>query len=75
MYVMGNSNNFDMFGLVMFISDEDEWMVVVKYEVLGYIKDDDVCDWNVDDLYKLFKEGIVVVNEECEKCGIFVLEI
>ncbi|MCT7306004.1 DUF2167 domain-containing protein [Ralstonia wenshanensis] len=75
MHAMGNSNNPDMLGLVMPTSDEDEWMVVAKYEASGYIKDDDARDWNVDDLYKSLKEGTAAANEEREKRGIPALEI
>ncbi|TEW59816.1 DUF2167 domain-containing protein, partial [Escherichia coli] len=32
MHAMGNSNSPDMLGLVMPTSDDDEWMVVAKYE-------------------------------------------
>ncbi|MDF7022125.1 DUF2167 domain-containing protein, partial [Escherichia coli] len=75
MHAMGNSNSPDMLGLVMPTSDDDEWMVVAKYEASGYIKDDDARDWNVDDLYKSLKEGTAAANEEREKRGIPALEI
>lgn len=75
MHAMGNSNNPDMLGLLMPTSDDDEWMVVAKYEASGYIKDDDAKDWNVDDLYKSLKEGTAAANEERAKRGIPALEI
>ena len=75
MHAMGNSNNPDMLGLLMPTSDDDEWMVVAKYEASGYIKDDDAKDWNVDDLYKSLKEGTAADIEERAKRGIAELEI
>ncbi|WP_426394662.1 DUF2167 domain-containing protein [Ralstonia sp. R-29] len=75
MHAMGNSNNPDMLGLVMPTSDDEEWMVVAKYEASGYIKDDDAKDWNVDDLFKSLKEGTAAANEERAKRGIPALEI
>ena len=75
MHAMGNSNNPDMLGLIMPTSDDEEWMVVAKYEASGYIKDDDAKDWNVDDLYKSLKEGTAAANEERAKRGIPALEI
>ena len=37
---------------------------VAEYEPAGYIKDDDVRDWNADDLLKSLKEGTAAANEE-----------
>jgi uncharacterized membrane-anchored protein len=51
------------------------WLITVRFEDSGYIKDDDARDWNVDDLLKSYREGTEASNEERIKMGGAALEI
>lgn len=75
MRAMGNHPDDREIGLVFPQKDEENWMVVAKYEAAGYIKDDDAKDWNVDDLFKNLKEGTEAANEERRQRGFPELEI
>jgi uncharacterized membrane-anchored protein len=57
-------------------ADSDaNWLITVRFEDSGYIKDDDARDWNVDDLLKSYREGTEASNEERVKMGGAALEI
>lgn len=57
-------------------ADNDaNWLITVRFEDSGYIKDDDARDWNVDDLLKSYREGTEASNEERIKMGGAALEI
>jgi uncharacterized membrane-anchored protein len=57
-------------------ADNDaNWLITVRFEDSGYIKDDDARDWNVDDLLKSYREGTDASNEERIKMGGAALEI
>jgi uncharacterized membrane-anchored protein len=57
-------------------ADNDaNWLITVRFEDSGYIKDDDARDWNVDDLLKSYREGTEASNEERIKMGGSALEI
>ena len=51
------------------------WLITVRFEDSGYIKDDDARDWNVDDLLKSYREGTDASNEDRIKMGGAALEI
>jgi uncharacterized membrane-anchored protein len=54
---------------------ETNWLITVRFEDSGYIKDDDARDWNVDDLLKSYRDGTEASNEERIKMGGAALEI
>jgi uncharacterized membrane-anchored protein len=54
---------------------ETNWLITVRFEDAGYIKDDDARDWNVDELLKSYREGTDASNEERVKMGGAALEI
>lgn len=74
MRAMGNQADERLLGLVVPL-DDAPWMMVVKYEKSGYIKDDDAKEWNADDLYKSLQEGTEAGNEERRKSGIAEIEM
>ncbi len=54
---------------------EGAWLITVRFEDSGFIKDDDARDWNVDELLKSYREGTEASNEERVKMGGAALEI
>ncbi len=74
MRALGNHADERLLGLVLPL-DNAQWMVVVKYEKSGYIKDDDAREWNADDLYKSLLEGTEAGNEARKQAGITEIEL
>jgi uncharacterized membrane-anchored protein len=74
MKAMGNRADERLQGVVMPLEGAN-WIVVVKYEKAGYIKDDDAKDWNADDLLKGLKEGTEASNEERRQRGFPEIEV
>lgn len=64
---MGNLHNENLLGLVASKVAENQWLVVVRYEESGYIRDDEEVD--ADALLKAIKEGTEEANEERAKQG------
>ncbi len=63
---MGNLYNDDLLGIV--VSDDDaDWLVTLRYDEEGYIKDDDKLD--ADELLKDIRSGEDEYNEERKKAG------
>jgi uncharacterized membrane-anchored protein len=75
MEAMGNSNDDRFLGLIVPLSNEEDWMVSVDYEPAGYIKDDDAKHWKSDELLQKLKDGTEAGNEHREKLGIPPLEV
>ncbi len=72
---MGNpGTDPDLIGLVLSATNEG-WIVFLRFEKSGYIKDDDAKDWNADEMLKNFKEGTEASNVERVKLGGRELEI
>jgi uncharacterized membrane-anchored protein len=58
---MGNPNVKDVKGVIT--GPRKDWMVVVRYEKTGYIKDGDAKNWNPDELLESIKEGTEQTNQ------------
>lgn len=72
---MGNPGEDPRLQGVIFPTGDQGWMMTVRFESSGYIKDDDAKEWNADDLLKSYREGTEAQNEERSKLGMKPLEI
>ena len=64
---MGNLHNEDLLGLVVSKSQTDEYIVTLRYEDSGHIKDDEELD--AKELLDSIKEGEQSYNEELKQRG------
>jgi uncharacterized membrane-anchored protein len=64
---MGNLYNDDLLGLVVSKNEADEYIVTLRYEESGYIKDDEELDGK--ELLASIQEGEDEYNEERKKLG------
>jgi uncharacterized membrane-anchored protein len=64
---MGNLYNEDLLGLVVSKNEADEYIVTLRYEESGYIKDDEELDGK--ELLESIQEGEEEYNEERKKLG------
>jgi uncharacterized membrane-anchored protein len=64
---MGNLHNEDLIGLVVSKNRDDEYLVTLRYEDSGHIKDDEELDG--EELLDSIKEGEEEYNEELKKAG------
>jgi uncharacterized membrane-anchored protein len=64
---MGNLHNDDLVGLVVSKNQTDEYLVTLRYEDSGHIKDDEELDGK--ELLDSIKEGEESYNEELKKNG------
>ncbi|MDP4263768.1 MAG: DUF2167 domain-containing protein [Bacteroidota bacterium] len=56
-------------------TDPGSYAFVVKFENMGYVKDDDAGKINYDDLLKDMKESTVKDNEERRKSGLVTMDL
>lgn len=75
MAALGNQPGDDLMGLVVPLSEDQDWLIDIEFEKSGYIKDDDAKHWNVDELLDNLKEGTEVANKDRSERGIAELEI
>lgn len=64
---MGNLYNDDLLGLVVSKNEADEYLVTLRYEDSGYIKDDESLDG--EELLESIQEGEEEYNAERKKLG------
>ncbi len=69
----GSFYNENLLGVVVSKNEADDWIVVIRYEAEGYIKDDEKID--KDELLKAIKEGTEEANKERVKQGFKALRI
>jgi uncharacterized membrane-anchored protein len=74
MQSFGNPNNATMVGLILPANEDEDWVLTIDYEEVGYIKDDDAKNWNVDELLNSIKEGTKEDNKERREQGFSELE-
>lgn len=74
MRAFGNTVGDDLLGLVV-PNDARSWLITVKYEKSGYIKDDDAKHWKVDELFQNIKDSTDESNKQRASLGIPELEI
>jgi uncharacterized membrane-anchored protein len=71
MIALGNSADPGRIGLILPAAENPgEWIVVVRYEHSGYIRDDDAKNWHVDELFDSLKAGTEEQNKERVRRGI-----
>ncbi len=72
---LGNSTGEGFFGIIIALSENENWMITVNHTAEGYVKDDDAKNWNADELLQSLKDGTEQQNKEREKLGIVALDI
>jgi uncharacterized membrane-anchored protein len=70
----GNSAGPNFAGLVLPGGDAG-WLVVLRFNKSGYVKDDDAKEWNADELLQNLKDGTEEQNAERVKKGLRELEV
>lgn len=50
--------------------DKNEWLVLVRWDDVGYVKDDDAAKLNADEILKSYKDGTTEQNEARKEKGI-----
>jgi uncharacterized membrane-anchored protein len=72
---MGNpGDQSSLSGLILPV-EAGGWLVTVRFEKSGYIKDDDAKNWNVEEMMQSFRDGTEASNPERIKMGITPIEI
>ncbi|MBL8483645.1 MAG: DUF2167 domain-containing protein [Rhodocyclaceae bacterium] len=71
---MGNRPGDDLIGMIL-PTTEGDWMVVMRFEKSGYIKDDDARDWNATELLDSLKHGTEEANKDRRERGFPELEV
>lgn len=72
----GNFPDGDELGCLLMDGDEEgSFWVVINYEEMGYVKDDDAAEIDADELLEGFKEGTAAANEERKKQGMAPLNL
>lgn len=74
MEAMGNHTDATFVGLILPTTPAN-WMVAVRYEPSGYIRDDDAKDWKADELLASIREGTQAANEARRKQGFPEIEV
>lgn len=73
---MGNpGEDSSVQGLIFPSSETVDWVMVLRFEPSGYIKDDDAREWNADQLLQRLREGTAEANQEREEMGVPGVEI
>jgi uncharacterized membrane-anchored protein len=77
MRAMGNRPGENLQGLILpgEMHPSAGWLVVMRWEKAGYIKDDDARDWDAEAMLTSIKEGTEEVNRERAARGIPQMEI
>jgi uncharacterized membrane-anchored protein len=72
---MGNPGQDPRLQGLIFPSGGEGWLMTVRFDPAGYVKDDDARDWNADELLDSYRKGTDEANAEREKMGVPALEI
>lgn len=75
MKARGDEPNPGFIGLVLPYNDDDVWFIEINYNDSGYIKDDDAKNWDVDELFRSFKEGTEELSKLRKEQGFEELEV
>lgn len=77
MAAMGNHPDDSLQGAIVATQQDGDagWIVLVRFEDAGYIKDDDARNWNADDLLNNIRTGTEEMNTERRGRGIPELEV
>ncbi len=73
---MGNHPGDNLLGTVFPGGETDAgWIVVIRFDGAGYIKDDDANDWDAEELLQSLKHGTEQANQDRKARGIPELEV
>jgi uncharacterized membrane-anchored protein len=74
--LFGNpGNNPDMPGLILPRDPRATWFMPVRFQAVGFIKDDDARTWNADEMLQSLKAGTDEQNREREKAGMPTMHV
>ena len=71
----GNRNSPSLVGAVMPLSDDEDWIAVVRFIREGFVRDDDAKDWKADELLASLRAGTEEANKDRAQRGFPELEI
>jgi uncharacterized membrane-anchored protein len=66
---MGNLVDGSEVGLIVPRSQTEDWLVVLEFDPMGYVKDDEKTEIDADELLKTIREATEEGNEERKKLG------
>jgi uncharacterized membrane-anchored protein len=75
MEAMGNPGQDPRLQGLIFPSGGEGWVMTVRYEPAGYVKDDEARDWNADELLESYRRGTEASNEARVQQGDTPIEI
>jgi uncharacterized membrane-anchored protein len=70
---LGNFHNETLLGLVTAKREDAQWLITIRYEDAGYVKDDEKID--ADALLEAIREGTEEANKEREEHGFAALHV
>jgi uncharacterized membrane-anchored protein len=73
---MGNpGEDSSVQGLIFPSSETVDWVMVLRFEPSGYIKDDDAREWDAAKLLQSLRDGTAEANKEREEMGVPGIEV
>ncbi|MEY4754471.1 MAG: hypothetical protein RJA44_2146 [Pseudomonadota bacterium] len=75
LHAMGNPGEDPKLQGLIFPDDGSNWLMIVRYEDSGHIKDDEARDWNADELLQRYRDGTEAANAERAELGAPPLEV
>jgi len=72
---MGNLVDGSEVGIIVPRAQEEDWLVVLEWDPMGYVKDDDKDDIDADAILKSIREATEEGNEERKKMGSSALHV
>jgi uncharacterized membrane-anchored protein len=70
---MGNFHNDGVLGLAASVAEDEDWVVVIRYDAEGYVKDDESID--AEELLGSMREGLDEFNEQRVERGFKALQL
>lgn len=72
---MGNPTDGSEVGLIVPKSESEGWFVILEWDPIGYVKDDEKDQIDADALLESIREGTEAANEERKERGIPTIEV
>jgi uncharacterized membrane-anchored protein len=72
---LGNPSRDERLQGLIFPKGDEGWLMTVRFDAAGYVKDDDARDWNADELLESYRQGTAEANTERARMGVPALEI
>ena len=74
--LFGNpGSNPDMPGLILPRDPKANWIMPVRFQAVGYIKDDDARTWSADEMLKSLETGTEEQNRARQKAGVPAMDV